>query len=60
MGCKLLTMISKKLMNSADSVVDEALAGLVAICPGLRLLGGHRVIVREDVQQLAQQGKVWR
>ena len=41
-------------MNDVDTVVDEALAGLVAICPGLSLLGDHRVIVREDVHQVAQ------
>lgn len=51
-------MSSKKLINSAADVVDEALAGLVATCPGLRLLEGHRVVVRRDAQQLAQQGKV--
>jgi dihydroxyacetone kinase len=46
-------------MNSADGVVDEALAGLVAAYPGLRVLRGHGVILREDAGQLAQQGKVW-
>ena len=50
--------MSKKLINSAEDVVDEALAGLAASCPGLRLLKGHRVIVRADVQQVIAQGKV--
>ena len=39
----------KKLINSPGSVVDEALEGLTMINPGLRLLEGHRVVVREKV-----------
>ena len=50
--------MQKKLINGSNCVVDEALAGLVAVCPGLRLLDGHRVVVRYDAQQLAQQRKV--
>lgn len=50
--------MSKKLINAAVDVVDEALAGLVAACPGLRLLQGHRVIVRADVDQVVGDGKV--
>jgi hypothetical protein len=52
-------IMSKKLTNSAEVAVDEALAGLVAAYPGLRVLRGHGVILREDAGQLAQQGKVW-
>ena len=52
--------MSKKLINAADELVlvDEALAGLVAACPGLKLLEGHRVIIRTDVEQVTKQGKV--
>ena len=50
--------MSKKLINRAEDVVDEALAGLVAISPGLTLLEGHRVVIRSDVKVLARQGKV--
>lgn len=50
--------MSKKLINDVETVVDEALAGLVAICPGLTLLKGHRVVVRSDVHLLAGQRKV--
>ena len=50
--------MSKKLINQAVDAVDEALAGLVAACPGLKLLEGHRVIVRADVEQVIKQGKV--
>lgn len=49
---------SKKLINSPERAVDEALAGLVAVHPGLRLLEGHRVVVRADIQSVVQQGKV--
>ena len=50
--------MSKKLINDPAGVVDEALAGLVAACPGLKLLEGHRVIIRADVEQVTKQGKV--
>ena len=42
-------MSGKKLINSPTTVVDEALEGLTMINPGLRLLEGHRVVVREKV-----------
>ena len=37
------------MINSPTTVVDEALEGLTMINPGLRLLEGHRVVVREKV-----------
>ncbi|XP_022073254.2 triokinase/FMN cyclase [Acanthochromis polyacanthus] len=46
----------KKLINSVDSCVDEALWGLVRASGGLSLLTGHRVVVRSDLQSL--KGKV--
>ena len=52
--------MSKKLINNADNVVDEALAGLVAACPGLTILQGHRVTVRADVEGVVRDGKVSR
>ena len=42
-------MASKKLINDPERVVDEALEGLTIIHPGLRLLEGHRVVLREEV-----------
>ena len=42
-------MTGKKLINNPENVVDEALEGLTMIHPGLRLLEGHRVVVREKV-----------
>merc|ERR1712013_954406 len=55
MGAVLLShhnnMSAKKLINSPDKVVDEALEGLTMIHPGLRLLEGHRVVVREQIDR---------
>lgn len=42
----------KKLINSVDSCVDEALCGLVRACGGLSLLRGHRVVLRSDLDNL--------
>ena len=47
-------MSGKKLINNPESVVDEALEGLTMIHPGLRLLEGHRVVVREEVTHYLQ------
>uniref|UniRef100_A0A7N8X5G2 Triokinase/FMN cyclase n=1 Tax=Mastacembelus armatus TaxID=205130 RepID=A0A7N8X5G2_9TELE len=48
--------IRKKLINSVDSCVDEALYGLVRASEGLSLLKGHRVVIRSDLDNL--RGKV--
>ena len=48
-----VTMSGKKLINNPENVVDEALEGLTMIHPGLRLLEGHRVVVREEVSTQA-------
>ena len=50
--------MSKKLINDPTDVVDEALAGLAAACPGIRLLDGHRVAVRADIDGVVRDGKV--
>ncbi len=50
--------MSKKLINSPVSAVDDALSGLVAVYPGLRLLDGHRVIVRSDIDKVKAEKKV--
>ncbi|XP_022787345.1 dihydroxyacetone kinase 1-like isoform X2 [Stylophora pistillata] len=49
---------SKKLINDPLDVVDEALEGIVLANPGLKLLKNHRVIIREDVNELRKAGKV--
>ncbi|KAM3857523.1 triokinase/FMN cyclase [Diretmus argenteus] len=46
----------RKLINSVDRCVDEALVGLVRTSGGLSLLKGHRVVVRSDLEAL--RGKV--
>lgn len=46
----------RKLINSVDSCVDEALCGLVRSSGGLSLLQGHRVVLRSDLHKL--KGKV--
>jgi dihydroxyacetone kinase len=51
-------MSSKKLINSVDRCVDEALEGLVYVNPGLQVLQGHRVVVRSDVEDVVKAGKV--
>ena len=43
-------MSGKKLINKPENVVDEALEGLTMIHPGLRLLEGQRVVMREKVR----------
>lgn len=48
----------KKLVNTVDRCVDENLEGLVAVNPGLRLLEGHRVVVRADIEDAINNGKV--
>ncbi|XP_003388110.2 PREDICTED: triokinase/FMN cyclase-like, partial [Amphimedon queenslandica] len=50
--------MSKKLINSPDRAVDESLHGLVSVHPGLRLLSGHRVVLRADIEDLIKTGKV--
>lgn len=48
----------KKLLNSPETCVDDCLEGFVAVNPGLRLLKGHRVVVRADVEEYKASGKV--
>jgi dihydroxyacetone kinase len=38
--------------------VDECLAGVVAVNPGLQILVGHRVIIRADIDKVKAAGKV--
>ncbi|XP_072194135.1 triokinase/FMN cyclase isoform X1 [Excalfactoria chinensis] len=44
--------VPKKLVCSVASCAEDALAGLVACNPGLRLLQGHRVALRSDLAAL--------
>ena len=54
----ICSAVSKKLINSPDRAVDESLHGLASVHPGLRLLSGHRVILRADIDDLIKTGKV--
>ncbi|MBN3295994.1 TKFC cyclase, partial [Amia calva] len=42
----------KKLLNSVEGCVDDALWGLVSGCGGLSVLQGHRVALRSDLEAL--------
>ncbi|XP_053360444.1 triokinase/FMN cyclase isoform X2 [Clarias gariepinus] len=48
--------VRRKLLNSVDHCVDEALEGIVSSNGGLMLLRGHRVVLRSDLHNL--KGKV--
>ncbi|XP_063426265.1 triokinase/FMN cyclase-like isoform X2 [Mytilus trossulus] len=48
----------KKLVNTVERCVDENLEGLVAVNPGLRLVEGHRVVIRADINDAIASGKV--
>nr|XP_033783880.1 triokinase/FMN cyclase isoform X2 [Geotrypetes seraphini] len=48
--------VSKKLVNSVPHCVDDALSGIVSCHPSVRMLQGHRVVVRADLDQI--KGKV--
>ncbi|NXM55587.1 TKFC cyclase, partial [Illadopsis cleaveri] len=41
--------VPKKLVTTVSGCADDALTGLVACNPGLRLLQGHRVVLRSDL-----------
>ncbi|XP_067849828.1 triokinase/FMN cyclase isoform X1 [Heptranchias perlo] len=47
---------SKKLINSVDRCVDDALEGLVTCNVGMQLLQGHRIVIRSDLKNI--KGKV--
>ncbi|XP_029439053.1 triokinase/FMN cyclase isoform X3 [Rhinatrema bivittatum] len=48
--------VSKKLVNSVLHCVDDALGGIVSCHPSVRILQGHRVVLRADLDQI--RGKV--
>uniref|UniRef100_A0A672RU48 Triokinase/FMN cyclase n=1 Tax=Sinocyclocheilus grahami TaxID=75366 RepID=A0A672RU48_SINGR len=48
--------VRRKLLNSVEKCVDEALEGLVRSNGGLALLRGHRVVLRSDLESI--KGKV--
>ncbi|RLV97184.1 hypothetical protein DV515_00012034, partial [Chloebia gouldiae] len=44
--------VPKKLVTTVSGCADDSLAGLVACNSGLRLLQGHRVVLRHDLQAI--------
>ncbi|TRY97997.1 hypothetical protein DNTS_005327 [Danionella cerebrum] len=52
----MMEQVRRKLLNSADRCVDEALEGLVRANGGLTILRGHRVVLRSDLERI--KGKV--
>ena len=49
---------TKKFINGVDTCVDDNIRGFLALHPGLRLLDGHRVILRQDIEEWKKSGKV--
>jgi len=50
---------TKKLVNSAETCVDDSIEGFVALHPGVRQLTGQpRVVVRADIDDFRRRGKV--
>lgn len=54
----MTTQPTKKLINDVDRCVDEAIEGLVAITPGITKLAGHRIVLRDDLDDVKKSGKV--
>jgi dihydroxyacetone kinase len=52
-GSKEENRAMKKLINRPADVVEEMIAGLAAIYPGLRRLPGHTVLVRADLADVS-------
>lgn len=46
--------VQKKLLNSVEGCVDDALLGLVCLNPGLCQLQGQRVVLRSDLSSLKE------
>ncbi|XP_033096561.1 triokinase/FMN cyclase-like [Anneissia japonica] len=51
-------MTTNMMLNKPNECVDDALAGLISSVAGVIQLKGHRVILREDVEQLKREQKV--
>ena len=48
----------KKLVNAPTSCVEDCLQGLVKVNSGLKILEGHQVIIRADIEEVKAVGKV--
>ncbi|XP_038056743.1 triokinase/FMN cyclase-like [Patiria miniata] len=48
----------KQFLNTVGTCVDEMLEGVVAVNPAVKLLKGHRVVLRADIAEYKTAGKV--
>ena len=48
----------KKLINDPSHCVDDSLEGFALTNPQVKLLKGHKVVIRSDVDQLIGSNKV--
>lgn len=53
-----MSIQTKKLLNDTSQCVQESLEGLVAVHPGLCMLDGYSVVIREDIAAVKAAGKV--
>jgi dihydroxyacetone kinase len=45
----------KKLINRPEDIVEEMLQGFSVLHPGSSLLAGHKVMLRNDAEQVREQ-----
>ena len=57
-GSTTTTTISKKLVNDPVQCVTESLQGFVLTNADVKLLEGHNVVVRADLESFRKSGKV--
>lgn len=48
-----------KFVNDPARVVDDSLMGIFKVHAGVTLLEGHRVIIRNDIEQVIKDRKVY-
>ena len=51
-------MSCKKIINSAETAVDDAIQGLILVNNNLTTICNGRVVIRRDVDSLKRAGKV--
>lgn len=51
-------MTSKKIINSSETAVSDAIEGLVMVNSGLTTMCGGRVVIRKDVDAIKQKSQV--
>ena len=51
----MTSSLMKKFINSPDNAVEEMLQGLSVLHPGTVRLSGHKIMLRDDAEQLREQ-----